>query len=125
VVFGPIRESDQAGLAEAFVQVLVDTDRPVLRATDDVPRRFAERIAIGWDGKKAASQAVTAAMPLLQRAAHVETGMRSVLMQHVVRVDYLVIAAILDLIWLAIGGSAFLMFHQQARERGMLLQLGE
>ena len=72
VVFGPIRESDQAGLAEAFVQVLVDTDRPVLRATDDVPRRFAERIAIGWDGKKAASQAVTAAMPFLKRAAQVE-----------------------------------------------------
>lgn len=72
VVFGPIRESDQAGLAEAFVQVLVDTDRPVLRATDDVPRRFADRIAIGWDGKKAASQAVTAAMPFLKRAGHVE-----------------------------------------------------
>lgn len=72
VVFGPIRESDQAGLAEAFVQVLVDTDRPVLRATDDVPRRFAERIAIGWDGKKAASQAVSAAMPFLKRAAQVE-----------------------------------------------------
>jgi len=72
VVFGPIRESDQAGLAEAFVQVLVDTDRPVLRATDDVPRRFAERIAVGWDGKKAASQAVTAAMPFLKRAGHVE-----------------------------------------------------
>ena len=72
VVFGPIRESDQAGLAEAFVQVLVDTDRPVLRATDDVPRRFADRIAVGWDGKKAASQAVTAAMPFLKRAGHVE-----------------------------------------------------
>jgi nucleotide-binding universal stress UspA family protein len=72
VVFGPIRESDQAGLAEAFVQVLVETDRPVLRATDDVPLRFAERIAIGWDGKKAASQAVSAAMPFLKRAAQVE-----------------------------------------------------
>lgn len=72
VVFGPIRESDQAGLAEAFVQVLVDTDRPVLRATDEVPLRFAERIAIGWDGKKAASQAVTAAIPFLKRAGHVE-----------------------------------------------------
>jgi len=72
VVFGPIRESDQAGLAEAFVQVLVDTDRPVLRATDDMPRQFAQRIAIGWDGKKAASQAVTAAMPFLKRAEHVE-----------------------------------------------------
>lgn len=72
VVFGPIRESDQAGLAEAFVQVLVDTDRPVLRATDEVPARFARRIAIGWDGKKAASQAVIAAIPFLKKAEHVE-----------------------------------------------------
>ncbi len=72
VVFGPMRESDQAGLAEAFVQVLVDTDRPVLRATDDIPARFAQRIAIGWDGKKAASLAVTAAIPFLRRADHVE-----------------------------------------------------
>jgi len=72
VVFGPIRESDQAGLAEAFVQVLVDTDRPVLRATDEMPEHFAQRIAIGWDGKKAASQAVSAAMPFLRRAAQVE-----------------------------------------------------
>ena len=72
VVFGPIRESDQAGLAEAFVQVLVDTDRPVLRATDDVPGNFGQRIAIGWDGKKAASLAVTAAIPFLKRATHVE-----------------------------------------------------
>ena len=72
VVFGPIRETDQAGLAEAFVQVLVETDRPVLRVTDDVPRRFAERIVIGWDGKKAASLAVTAALPFLKRAEEVE-----------------------------------------------------
>ncbi len=72
VVFGPMRESDQAGLADAFVKVLVDTDRPVLRATDELPVRFAERIAIGWDGKKAASQAVSAAMPFLKRAAQVE-----------------------------------------------------
>jgi hypothetical protein len=46
-------------------------------------------------------------------------------MQHVVRVDDLLIAGALDLVWLTIGGSAFLMFHQSARERGMLLQLGE
>src|SRR5579871_842615 len=74
VVFGPMRESDQTGLAEAFVQVLVDTDRPVLRATDDIPAaaQFAQRIAVGWDGKKAASLAVTAAIPFLRRAAHVE-----------------------------------------------------
>ena len=72
VVFGPIRENDQAGLAEAFVQVLVETDRPVLRATDEMPKTFARRIAVGWDGKTAAAQAVAAAMPYLARADSVE-----------------------------------------------------
>src|SRR3954470_4566483 len=72
VVFGPIRESDQAGLAEAFVQVLVETDRPVLRATDEAPKGFARRVAIGWDGKPAAAQAVSAAMPYLAKADTVE-----------------------------------------------------
>jgi nucleotide-binding universal stress UspA family protein len=72
VVFGPIRENDQAGLAEAFVQVLVETDRPVLRATDAAPSAFARRVAIGWDGKTAAAQAVSAAMPYLRNAESVE-----------------------------------------------------
>jgi nucleotide-binding universal stress UspA family protein len=72
VVFGPLRDNDQAGLAEAFVQVLVETDRPVLRATDDVPNGFGRRIAIGWDGKTAAAQAVSAAIPYLARADSVE-----------------------------------------------------
>ena len=64
--------SDLAGLAEAFVQVLVETDRPVLRATDEAPKNFARRIAIGWDGKTAAAQAVSAALPYLARAEVVE-----------------------------------------------------
>jgi nucleotide-binding universal stress UspA family protein len=72
VVFGPLRDNDQAGLTEAFVQVLVETDRPVLRATDEVPAGFARRIAIGWDGKTAAAQAVSAAIPYLARADSVE-----------------------------------------------------
>lgn len=58
-------------------------------------------------------------------ASYIFAGMRSVLMQHVVRLEDLLIAAGLTVVWLAIGGSAFLIFHQQARERGMLLQLGE
>jgi ABC-2 type transport system permease protein len=58
-------------------------------------------------------------------AAYIFNGMRAVLLQHVVRLDYLAIAVVLDLLWLAIGVGAFLMFHQSARERGMLLQLGE
>jgi nucleotide-binding universal stress UspA family protein len=72
VVFGPLQDNDQAGLTEAFVQVLVETDRPVLRATDEVPAVFARRIAIGWDGKTAAAQAVSAAIPYLAKADSVE-----------------------------------------------------
>jgi nucleotide-binding universal stress UspA family protein len=68
IVFGPMREHDQAGLAEAFVQVLVETDRPVLRATAEAPSLFARHVVVGWDGKTAAAQAVTAAIPFLQRA---------------------------------------------------------
>ena len=71
-VFGPIREGDSAGLAEAFVQVLVETDRPILRGTEDASKGFARRIAIGWDGKTAAAQAVSAAIPFLARADSVE-----------------------------------------------------
>ena len=72
IVFPPMREGDTAGLAEAFVQVLVETDRPVLRSTDEAPANFARRIAVGWDGKTAASSAVSAAIPYLQKADHVE-----------------------------------------------------
>src|SRR5258708_28859048 len=67
VVFGPIRDNDQAGLAEAFVQVLVETDRPVLRATDEVPNGVARRIALGWDRKTAAAPPDCAAIPHLQK----------------------------------------------------------
>ena len=72
VVFGPLNESDKVGLADAFVQVLTETDRPVLLATDTPPARFARRIAIGWDGKTAAAQAVSAALPYLAKADIVE-----------------------------------------------------
>jgi hypothetical protein len=33
--------------------------------------------------------------------------------------------ALLNVIWLAGGVTGFLIFHRQARERGMLLQVGE
>jgi nucleotide-binding universal stress UspA family protein len=72
VVFGPLHDGDKAGLADAFVQVLVDTDRPVLLATEHVTSPMARRIAIGWDGKTAASQAVSAAIPYLAIADSVE-----------------------------------------------------
>ena len=72
VVFPPMRDGDQGGLAEAFVQVLVETDKPVVRSTDDAPKAFGRRIAIGWNGQSAAAQAMSAAIPYLQRADSVE-----------------------------------------------------
>jgi nucleotide-binding universal stress UspA family protein len=72
IVFPPIREADSAGLAEAFVQVLVETDRPVLRGMETAPQSFARRIAVGWDGKTTAATAVSAAIPYLKKADHVE-----------------------------------------------------
>jgi hypothetical protein len=35
------------------------------------------------------------------------------------------IGAALNVVWLAAGIAGFLIFHRQARERGMLLQVGE
>jgi nucleotide-binding universal stress UspA family protein len=72
VVFGPLQDGDKIGLADAFVQTLTETDRPALLATEDAPSNFAKRIAIGWDGKSAASQAVSAALPYITRAESVE-----------------------------------------------------
>jgi ABC-2 type transport system permease protein len=66
-------------------------------------------------------QALSALLP----AAYIFNGMRAVLIDHVVRVDYLLAAAALNVVWLAAGVVAFLIFHSQARDRGMLLQLGE
>jgi len=66
-------------------------------------------------------QAFSALLP----ASYIFDGMRAVLIDHMVRVDYLLMAAGLNVVWLAAGVAAFLIFHNQARDRGMLLQLGE
>jgi ABC-2 type transport system permease protein len=66
-------------------------------------------------------QVLSALLP----ASYIFNGMRAVLIDHVVRTDYLLIAAGLNVVWLAGGVLAFLIFHNQARDRGMLLQLGE
>jgi ABC-2 type transport system permease protein len=66
-------------------------------------------------------QAISAALP----ATYIFDGMRAVLIDHAVRWDLLGLAAGLNLVWLAAGIAAFLMFHAQARQKGMLLQVGE
>jgi len=66
-------------------------------------------------------QVLSATLP----AAYVFEGMRAVLIEHSVRADLLVAAVSLNVVWLAVGIAGFLIFHRQARERGMLLQVGE
>ena len=66
-------------------------------------------------------QAISALLP----ASYIFNGMRAVLIDHEVRIDLLLFAAGLNIVWLAAGIAAFLFLHDQARQRGMLLQVGE
>src|SRR5262245_11741266 len=66
-------------------------------------------------------QVMSAVLP----ASYIFEGMRAVLIEHSVRPDLLLTAVGLNVLWLAVGVAGFLTFHRQARERGMLLQVGE
>lgn len=57
--------------------------------------------------------------------AHVFEGLRAVVIDGTVRMDHLLWSFGLNAIYITIGVSTFLFFYEQARERGMLLQLGE
>jgi ABC-2 type transport system permease protein len=57
--------------------------------------------------------------------AHVFEGLRAIIIDGQVRVDHLLYSLGLNAIYIAIGVGIFLFFFEQARERGMLLQLGE
>jgi ABC-2 type transport system permease protein len=58
-------------------------------------------------------------------SAHVFEGMRGVLVEHVFRADRLAIAALLNLLYIALGTVIYLRFFDLARRRGLLLQVGE
>jgi len=72
VVFGPLKQNDKPGLAEAFEAALLETRRPVVLTGQTPPKNFAKRIAIGWDGSGACARAALAAMPYLARAEAIE-----------------------------------------------------
>ncbi len=72
VVFAPLAHNDRLGLTEAFEQVLLETDRPVLVTAETPPDAFAKKVLIGWDGGTAAAQAVTAVSPYLAQSTSVE-----------------------------------------------------
>ena len=57
--------------------------------------------------------------------AYVFEGMRAVMVEGVFRIDLMGRALALDLVYLAIGFSAFFFAFEDARRRGKLLQQGE
>jgi ABC-2 type transport system permease protein len=58
-------------------------------------------------------------------STHVFEGMRAAMFEHVVRYDHLAWAAGLNVIYMTLGVLAFLYAVRLARERGLLLQMGE
>jgi ABC-2 type transport system permease protein len=57
--------------------------------------------------------------------SHVFEGMRSVLLEGVFRWGYFWTTVVLNVLYLGVGIAVFLAAFQGARERGMLLQIGE
>jgi len=58
-------------------------------------------------------------------ASHVFEGMRAVMFEHVFRVDLLVNAVLLNVVFLGAGIAVFLGVFRAARRRGLLLNVGE
>jgi ABC-2 type transport system permease protein len=57
--------------------------------------------------------------------SYVFEGMRAVMFEHVFRWDYLVRAAALDVLYIALGGAFLLWSFHRVRRTGALLQMGE
>jgi len=58
-------------------------------------------------------------------SSHVFEGMRAVMIEHAVRSDLLLQAAGLNVVYLLVGAGVFLKAFNSARERGLLLHIGE
>ncbi|BCM25853.1 ABC transporter permease [Methyloradius palustris] len=58
-------------------------------------------------------------------ASHVFEGMRELLFNHTFNNEQLITASLLNIVWLGAGILIFLAFFRAARERGLLLQIGE
>ncbi len=71
VVFGPLSSNEWPDVREGFVEVLIQTGRPVLLAPK-VCGRFERKIAVAWDGSMSAARALVASLPFLVRAAAVD-----------------------------------------------------
>jgi len=58
-------------------------------------------------------------------STYVFEGMRAVLFEGVLRADLLLHAVLLNVVWMAIAVVVFVLLFRSARDRGLLLQVGE
>jgi len=70
VVFGPIAAEDSPDISEAFSEILLKTERPVLLAAL-TPTGFPGKVAVAWDGSDTAARAIMGALPILEKAGEV------------------------------------------------------
>jgi nucleotide-binding universal stress UspA family protein len=67
IVFGPVSPADGPDLADAFVEALLKTERPVLLASK-TPKTLTGHITLAWDGSAVAARALLGAMPFFEKA---------------------------------------------------------
>ena len=72
VVFPPLAHSDSPAVHDAFVLVLTKSERAIVLCAETPPESIGSNVAIGWDGGLAAAHALTAAIPILEKATKVE-----------------------------------------------------
>ncbi len=70
IVFGPVTAADGPDLAEAFLDTLLKSERPVLLAAE-VPASLTGTVALAWDGSAVAARALVGAMPFLRQAGKI------------------------------------------------------
>lgn len=72
VVFGAPTAEGGPDITAAFIEILTESNRPVLLAPSGAVAPLTPKIAVGWDGSAAAAHALSAALPFLAAADAVE-----------------------------------------------------
>lgn len=72
VVIPPLPQEGDGEVHDALVRVLTKVGRPALLCASGKPAQLGKKVAIGWDGRDAAAKALTAAIPILEKAETVE-----------------------------------------------------
>jgi len=72
VVFPSIAGTDSENVRQPLVDVLTRHGRPVLLCAERGCKTVGSAVLVGWDGGRAAAQALTASLPILEKADAVQ-----------------------------------------------------